>query len=534
MASTSVQGVSGGAAVNQLMTANTKEAKQGQEDGRASFDAMLKKQSMAQGKNLKEQDVNSSVKTTKTETESPIARRDSIKIEDAPKELPKDPEEMKELIGKIEEGIKKILSEETDLSEEEIEDAMATLGLTYTDLLIPENLVALVAEATGTEDKTELLLNQNLNGIMGQVNELVTNLTEESGISVEELVKAGMQIEEAPPEETLPADFVVPENKPETKTIPPLPETNTAQKDDAAPAQKVETTPDRETVNVKTETTDTAEAPEKEAVREKNGAEVESTYREPAPKSEEIRTQDLTEETPDETEAVAIQEGVQTEGEEENLSQNMGSKEENASQDLTKEEKTELPKGEEHAAAAHNAQAPGNEFRIQQPEAVQEPPRPAVDPRELMNQIQEFARTRINADTTSVEMQLNPAHLGRLLINVTEQQGNLTARIETMNLAVKEALEAQIANLRSTLENAGMKVTEVEVTVASHEFERNLEEGNTQMQQEGQPGERENRQGERRTLRSDDLDGMSGLMSEEEQLAARIMLDNGNTMDAKA
>ena len=38
----------------------------------------------------------------------------------------------------------------------------------------------------------------------------------------------------------------------------------------------------------------------------------------------------------------------------------------------------------------------------------------------------------------------------------------------------------------------------------------------------------------RRNLNLDDLDGLSGLMTEEEQLAAQIMRDNGNQVDYTA
>ena len=78
-----------------------------------------------------------------------------------------------------------------------------------------------------------------------------------------------------------------------------------------------------------------------------------------------------------------------------------------------------------------------------------------------------------------------------------------------------------------------MKVDAVEVTVGTHEFEQNLEENAKQEEQQGQQMEESQKQ-TRRNLNLDDLDGLSGLMTEEEQLAAQIMRDNGNQVDYTA
>ncbi len=70
----------------------------------------------------------------------------------------------------------------------------------------------------------------------------------------------------------------------------------------------------------------------------------------------------------------------------------------------------------------------------------------------------------------------------------------------------------------------------IEVTVATHEFEQNLD---GQAKQEEQAGEQmeQNQKKARRSLNLNDLDGLSGLMSEEEELVAKIMRDNGNQVD---
>jgi flagellar hook-length control protein FliK len=109
----------------------------------------------------------------------------------------------------------------------------------------------------------------------------------------------------------------------------------------------------------------------------------------------------------------------------------------------------------------------------------------------------------------------------------------VNAQIAAQNEAVKEALETQIATLRENLNQAGVKVDAIEVTVASHEFEKNLEQNEHRGEQQ-QAEEASAQPSARRSIRMDSLDELSGLMTEEEILAAQIMKDNGNSVDLTA
>ena len=84
----------------------------------------------------------------------------------------------------------------------------------------------------------------------------------------------------------------------------------------------------------------------------------------------------------------------------------------------------------------------------------------------------------------------------------------------------------------------GIKVEAVEVTVATHEFEQNLDgnqsaNGQAESEREQQAQAEAEKSG-RRNLNLNDLDGLSGLMSEEERLVAQMMADQGNSVDFKA
>ena len=70
----------------------------------------------------------------------------------------------------------------------------------------------------------------------------------------------------------------------------------------------------------------------------------------------------------------------------------------------------------------------------------------------------------------------------------------------------------------------------IEVTVETHEFERNLEQGQQQNQAEEEARSEQSRRSSRRNLNLDILEEEEEL-TEAEDLAAKIMRENGNTMD---
>ena len=71
------------------------------------------------------------------------------------------------------------------------------------------------------------------------------------------------------------------------------------------------------------------------------------------------------------------------------------------------------------------------------------------------------------------------------------------------------------------------KVQSVEISVGTHEFERNLEAGQ-QNQEQGQEGQNQ-RPKKMRNLNMNDLDDLQGLMTQEEELVTKMMRDRGVT-----
>lgn len=149
-----------------------------------------------------------------------------------------------------------------------------------------------------------------------------------------------------------------------------------------------------------------------------------------------------------------------------------------------------------------------------------------------MRQVSHMTRVMVSQAESSIEMQLNPANLGKVYLQVISREGVITAQIAAQNEAVKEALESQVVMLKENMNQQGMKVEAIEVTIASHEFERNLEQNQQNMP--GEQQESDSRKSSRRNINLNSQEELEGGFSEEENLAAKIMAEQGNSMDLTA
>lgn len=90
---------------------------------------------------------------------------------------------------------------------------------------------------------------------------------------------------------------------------------------------------------------------------------------------------------------------------------------------------------------------------------------------DIIKQIVEQVRLNMNPDATSMELQLNPEHLGKVQINVASKEGVMTARIVVETEAAKQAVEGGLASLKETMEQQNLKVDAIEVMVSTAGFE---------------------------------------------------------------
>lgn len=155
-----------------------------------------------------------------------------------------------------------------------------------------------------------------------------------------------------------------------------------------------------------------------------------------------------------------------------------------------------------------------------------------IDAQDVMRQIMDYMKIQVRQNVSSLEMQLHPANLGTLQIHVAAKGGVLTASFITQNETVRAALESQMVQLRESFEEQGVKVEAIEVTVQTHQFEQNLEQGRG-----GQSGEMT--EGKRPRTRRLSLGGESGTavpeeLEGDERIAAEMMAANGGTVDFTA
>jgi len=169
-------------------------------------------------------------------------------------------------------------------------------------------------------------------------------------------------------------------------------------------------------------------------------------------------------------------------------------------------------------------------FEPQLQQVSQTPSAWNADTVDIMRQIMDHMRIHVKPDMSNLEMQLHPESLGTLHVNVVAKDGAVTAQFITQNEAVKAAVESQLIQLKESFQEQGVKVDAIEVTVQTHQFEQNLEQGRNSQQSEPDRKSRPRRIRLNGEMNPEILEDME----ESEQLAAQMMVANGNTVDYTA
>ena len=407
---------------------------------------------------------------------------DMQKVDQAVEEFAKEvQQEVKELLG---------------VDDAQLEAAMKELGLTYQDLMDPANLANLVMNLTGEEDQLGLLMNADFQELMQNVEVLSKNLLQELGMTPQEAAEVFTQLEQ-----------------------------NVAQITEEVPQQVQEVT-DTQAEVLQVQQTDDVQATEQKSqvtgMTDTNAATAEAV-------ESDGNVQNVEEPVSQEVRVENDQTASQQDGQQEEAPENSMTTEEDAS--LLQQNDTT----EKSIFTEHTFQQTVQTIRtdnITAAPTTAAPQNVVFNTLDVIRQVSEFTRVMYQGDTTSMEMQLNPENLGKIYVQVTAKEGVVTAHLAVQNEIVKEALENQTIQLRENMNQQGIKVEAVEVTIASHEFERNLEQnqqGSAQDEQREQASK-----SPRRNISMNQLDELSGLMSEEEMLVAKIMRDNGNSVDFTA
>ncbi len=370
---------------------------------------------------------------------------------------------------------------------QEVEQVMETLGLNPLDLFVPENLVQLVLGINQGIDvltiTTDEQLFADLKNLMNMAENLMNQMAEEFGLTKEQL--AGMLQEFS-------GQLALQQQATEDFTG----EITGGDPTDTANVQKL--------INESVE----------EAAQPKVELEVDSeeaapiTQKESALNGRAAETAEVTEESQAAaTDTVKKADGKQQSGTNQDGNQNL------AGDSFRNNLLNQLSQAVENTVAGtQSGQVSGTE---------------------IIQQITEYIRVAVNADTTELELQLTPESLGNVKVQIASKAGVLTATFVTENEAVKAVLESQMIQLKESFEEQGLKVESVEVNVEARGFERNLDQEN---QEQRDLEEAQKRNGRRITLTGleDGEELLDEDLSEGDRIVADMMRRNGNTVDYTA
>lgn len=396
-----------------------------------------------------------------------------ISIKTASKNSPTE-SKVKKITDDISSQIVEKVTDDLDISEDELNNAMQLLGLTAMDLLNPANLSALYCEVTGNaSDPQALVLNADFTALFNDVSQVAS----ENDAQLDLL----SQLTASDDGEILDADIVSSADTTE-KTV------DSSYDDTAASGQNINDTAD-------------------EAVKVYDGG-----------------TQDSSYQNPDEgTSSGETGNGI-TSDENAEKTQVDSSFDDSGERVLHHDDGTHSDNSMLHASVSEQLNT-DTSFEMSQSQS-----RLRVDTTDIIRQIVDSMSISNTTEESAINLQLTPESLGRMYINVSQKNSEISARIAVSNEAVKEALQTQMVNLKEALNNSGIRVNEVEITVASHEFERNLEQGaaNDSRQQEST----NSYNGSNSSDSGIDSDMMQDRV--EERLVTQIMRDNGNSVDFTA
>lgn len=142
----------------------------------------------------------------------------------------------------------------------------------------------------------------------------------------------------------------------------------------------------------------------------------------------------------------------------------------------------------------------------------------------IIKQITDDIRLYAKADTTALEIQLEPETLGKVGITVTSKAGTITAQLVVQNEVAKEAIESQMATLKESFASQDIKVDAVEVTIASKEFEQNLDKG------AGNSSE-QNENKRRKHISTEELAEINGTATDKETSIDNVLKEMGTTVN---
>ena len=443
-------------------------------------------------------DVTSDVSKTKTVVATNAGSNKNIKTAEASGQETEslDEEKIKDLAEEISEITNQIVDKiksEFEVTDEEIEEAMEVLGLTIADLTKPTELRNLLMELTGTTDSIELLTNVELYDSVKEVTDFASNLftevAKDFSLSTEQLTE--MINTESFEEALNEVDVSVTSNEAETE----------------ADAEVVsEVTVDKTTEQALAfENSDKANANETKPVESNNSNESEEV-----PIDTEKKAPDKIEKPESFTQSNLMNDEAMNERSENRKSFNFDSS-----------KNQEFTFNQTQAVTNQTVNTVGDIVETVTSYTT------GADTDSIMRQVTDYVKVHISEDVTKMEIELHPASLGTVNMQINSQNGQITAHLTVQNELVKSVLETQMIKLQETFDEQGTKVSAIEVTVA--EYSLNSQSDNNYSE------ERNGRDygSKKKGINLNEIGSLDEL-DEEEQLEAKVMEMNGSSVNYTA
>ena len=443
-------------------------------------------------------DVTSDVSKTKTVVATNAGSNKNIKTAEASGQETEslDEEKIKDLAEEISEITNQIVDKiksEFEVTDEEIEEAMEVLGLTIADLTKPTELRNLLMELTGTTDSIELLTNVELYDSVKEVTDFASNLftevAKDFSLSTEQLTE--MINTESFEEALNEVDVSVTSNEAETE----------------ADAEVVsEVTVDKTTDSALAfENSDKANANETKPVESNNSNESEEV-----PIDTEKKAPEKIEKPESFTQSSLMNDEAMNERSENRKSFNFDSS-----------KNQEFTFNQTQAVTNQTVNTVGDIVETVTSYTT------GTDTDNIMRQVTDYVKVHISEDVTKMEIELHPASLGTVNMQINSQNGQITAHLTVQNELVKSVLETQMIKLQETFDEQGTKVSAIEVTVA--EYSLNSQSDNNYSE------ERNGRDygSKKKGINLNEIGSLDEL-DEEEQLEAKVMEMNGSSVNYTA
>lgn len=89
-------------------------------------------------------------------------------------------------------------------------------------------------------------------------------------------------------------------------------------------------------------------------------------------------------------------------------------------------------------------------------------------PVSIIEQIANKSKLMVDKNLTTMEIQLDPENLGRVILKVIMERGDLKAQITTQDEKTKALIEANINDLKESLQNQGINIQQIDISFGNN------------------------------------------------------------------